>query len=220
MKFSNALKVVVFVTPWCHAQETSLDVFGVDIAGLGDEVAEKYGDPTDDLDLVSIRQRNTIRYVELDALFSEFLAEAAGLEPDGLWLLHPDVLQFRSILASATLNGELGCEDKRRCELIQSGHLSPATLAAQPDCGHMPLMCEGQYSDTVSSCNALLDNKCKLVFEPLCKIMRKTSYNACKAVADCQLECCSAGCSGTGCANLARPRQEGQKCIACGGGPM
>lgn len=185
------------------------------IGAFGDAVLEAYGDPENQVEAARIREKNTRRYVALDQTFSKVLADAAELE-QGLWELHPDVVYFRAILTQTALNGELTCERGQQCTLMKAGvPASSSDSSVEPYCGDMPEMCDRQYQETMSSCNAILNNRCNIVLEPLCRVLRSKAYKLCKDVADCQFDCCMRSCLGTERANWAASGKQGTGCVEC-----
>lgn len=141
------------------------------------------------------------RYDELERMFSETLAEEVELRP-GLWELLPNIHYFRMLLTQATLHGELACEDNRMCKLEAAGPVLPSSDGANPQCGDAN-WCNRQHTETVSTCNVILNTECRFPLGRLCRKYQQQAYELCMKVADCQLSCCLDGCSGVNCASWA-----------------
>ena len=168
----------------------------------------------DDEDGIDAKLRANARFAELDKLVSDGMVEALGMSADGhnIWLMTPDPTYFRAVLVNGILVGEIGGERCLLCAQVRAGVLPP-----QPGIGtdcDLAEMCARQHEETMSSCQAILDNKCVFALEPACRLLRKWAYNKCVAVAQCQLDCCNDYCSGINCANWVA-NESGDKCVNC-----
>lgn len=175
---------------------------------LGPTVAVEEGEDFE------VRLAHFQRYMELLEVFAEVMAKNVGLESPGLWELHPDILYFRTILTQAALTGEAACEDNRKCAVLEAHGFVPTTRIEVAACSWTE-SCERQHIETMSTCGAILNSRCRGVAELLCRQLRRQAYDLCVDVASCQLECCLGYCSGTNCATWAANGKTGTKCTNC-----
>lgn len=142
------------------------------------------------------------RYEALDEMLAAAVARDAGLEPDELWMLHPDFAYFRLTLNQATLNGEAASE------ICTSERASNDEFAAQ------------QHAATMSTCAAMFRIPCRNIFGGKCREYRQRAYNLCQDIADCQRDCCLESCDATSCATWAANGKAGGKCANCAPGAV
>ena len=178
------------------------------------------------------------RWAALEELYTQWLIDQAP-EVDAQKVLEdPHATIFALILTQTHLQGELTCQ--RRKDLLKSGactddkpderrpgfgfidellsRLGSVAYAQRLDCPvDYGSMCQSQFNETVSSCQAILNNRCVFGHEGLCRRLRPRAFQTCMSVAGCQMDCCTSHCSGTECASwvAAGEPSDGPKCVDC-----
>lgn len=123
-------------------------------------------------------------------------------------------MTFNTLLANTAFEAELAAEKCYKCAQAERGTSWVLDQNCPPDYGQM---CQRQMSETMSSCEAILKNKCVQPLEFLaCRKLRKHAHQLCVEVALCQFSCCTDMCSGRNCANhVADETGREPKCVDC-----
>ena len=176
-----------------------------DFLGIaGDKVLELDAQALEEIDA------DVERFDELDEIFTAALAERANL-PRGRWegFRHP--FFFRVMLVQTAMNGERTCEDRRRCAELDADDAPVDAAQCSPE------VCDRQHAEAMTACRVILAQRCPdlPVLQGKCDELRRSAYQICTTITDCQVDCCNRSCSGENCALWATGKPTVEPCTDC-----